>query len=164
MPRKIEWRMISSQSFRRGSLSRVRFGIALYANPVRRQRAAVMAIQRLRGSVSYDYEFVEGRHQHDAAERARSPAWLRKLWSDDPLGTVTTVNVDRLTDAELAQLVPHLRNLRTLRGLSVTGDGLTDEALGEISTLTHIGGLTLTTDGAGNALPGPNKDNRCRTR
>jgi internalin A len=130
------------------------------------QRRAVAAIQRARGSISYDYQFSVSKGYRRPSARPSAPAWLRKWLGDEFFQEVTSVQfINRpLTDDDLAPLasldrleefhisgapitdagLKHLANLKELRILSLwETPGITDAGLAYLSALTKLQHLNL---------------------
>jgi len=109
----------------------------------KKQHAAVEAIERLGGSVVYDYEFGEGWSPDCDGRTVKQPgpAWLRKALGEDCFKTVDSVTLDRtdITDAWLQ----HLRELPRIALLSLNNTSVTDTGLEHIKDLTQLGVLFL---------------------
>ena len=141
-------------------------GIGWRANRARTQKRAVEAIKALNGTVLYDFEYSFD-HRLDPKPPVKpeptAPAWLRKLFGDEYFQEVTEVNFRRpLTGplpSALAQLghlewiyltvsskevdLAPLGRLTTLRGVGLSGLGVTDETLEVVSKLPCLQQVNL---------------------
>jgi hypothetical protein len=81
--------------------------LGVIANRAREQRAAVVAIKELGGTVYYDWELETG-------GTPRGPAWLRRLVGDEHFQKVQMVNLcpaPTLGQSDIGRLAQHLRRL-----------------------------------------------------
>jgi len=104
--------------------------VAYEQNKVRRQKAAVEAIEKLGGVVEY------GRNV------STRPAMLRQILGDDTIGMVESVdfwNPSQVTDADLV----HLARLPRLKSLHLADSQVTDAGLKHLASLENLSGLTL---------------------
>ncbi len=119
----------------------VSVALAWWSHKARKQRRAVAALDRAGVSVTYDYDYADGKYDH--AAEPWGPRWLRRLIGDEYFQEVAEVALlkgDEVTDEHLAILedLPHLRRLYA-RGSAITDAGLRHlEGLGELESL-HIG-------------------------
>ena len=99
----------------------------------RRQREAVVAIEKRSGTVMWD------------DEEWACPAWLRRLLGDDLFNSVVGVSFfdTRNGDAELEQLLEHLKGLDQLQTLNLDNTPVSDAGLEHIKTLGQLQELVL---------------------
>jgi hypothetical protein len=112
-----------------------------------KQRAVVEVIQRLRGSVRYDY-------QRDLEKGLYAPppgpAALRERYGLDMVATVERVSFgprtgadDILDDAGLREVDGPLRALPHLTSLDICGKGVTDAGLKHLAGLSQLKELSI---------------------
>ncbi len=122
------------------------------------QRNAVAAVHKANGSVTYDWEWNNGRPARPSAEPPW-PRWLVDTLGQDAFGNVVAVELFAVhaDDALMTQIgrLTHLKRLFFLSGTTITGTGLADleklTALEELilpdhpfsdDDLAHLAGLT----------------------
>ena len=93
--------------------------LAFYVKSYRDRRAAVATIESLGGVMGIHY---------------MGPEWIRSRVKDekyfwDPAGVHFGNAADRLTDADVATVVPYLTKFQRLQDLSIPGPNITDEAI-----------------------------------
>ena len=125
---------------------------AVRMQQAKKQREAVEAIERLLGSVWYDYQDRDG--------ELPGPTWLRDLLGDDFFARVVGVNLGsaQVTDTDLKHIITlsqlrrldlgskpitdagleHLRGLSQLRVLILTGTRITDAGLKYLTKLAQL--------------------------
>jgi hypothetical protein len=103
------------------------------------QRDAVAAIRRAGGSVSYDWEWSDGKPVPGGKPRA--PGWVIDLIGADNFGHVTLVILapPSATDATLA----HVGRLTRLQELYVGSPSVSDAGLENLTGLTNLSILSL---------------------
>lgn len=138
-----------------------------YANSAQRQRRAVAAIEKLGGSVRYDYQPTY--EDPNPSIPPPGPEWLVKLVGRDYLNSVVCVHCYHDVDAIADQVtnLPHFtsfygaakfgefgepiaqaafarfKSRPNMRTLIVIGNNLDDDSLAQISGLTHLEGLQI---------------------
>src|SRR4051812_6021643 len=99
------------------------------------QRRAVTDVERLGGTVDYDFSWND-------QKEPPAPAWLRRVLGDDFFQTAYAVDLEtghaRNNDLEVLHALPQLHFV----GLSNCRD-LTDEAISHLASLTHLAALDL---------------------
>ncbi len=136
----------------------------------KKEREAVAEIEKLRGSVNYDYQWHA---PSGVAAQPPGPGWLRKLVGDDFFASVAAIHLDgpsmggptkEVTDADMAHLahfteleqaliegqprvtdagVAHLVELTQLEVLSLIGPQVSDRGLKHLSGLTNLKSLSV---------------------
>ncbi len=104
------------------------------------QRNAVAAIQKARGSVTYDWEWKNGRPARPSAEPPW-PSWLVNTLGEGAFGNVVAVDLfaGRADDA----LMTHIGRLTQLKRLNLSGTTLTGSGLTNLEKLTALEKLVL---------------------
>jgi hypothetical protein len=99
-----------------------------------RQRKAVEAIEKLSGTVVYDYEL----------DKSLNPAWLRELVGEDFFANVHWVIwlSDKWHD-HANEVLKHIKVLPNVRELSFHGKNVTDAGLEKLKGLTGLRPLNL---------------------
>ncbi len=126
---------------------------AIKMQKARKQKAAVEAIKKLGGEVTYDWTFDKSQ------SGPPGPAWMRGLLGADFFGRVVIVSLDftQVTDIGLEPL----EELGQLKGLFLSGTHVTDAGLKHISKLNQLQTLSLigtqVTDGGLEQLKGLNQ-------
>ncbi len=125
---------------------------------VHTQRAAVAAIERAGGSVSYDWEWRNGRplrlgngRRSTAGSVPRWRKWLVSALGPDLFGNVVAVNLHGRKDAMADFVLKDVARLRGLEFLSLFDSAVTDEGLASLRDLTGLKVLHL----HGTAVRGP---------
>jgi hypothetical protein len=101
------------------AMTALAIGLGLYAKRFRDRRTAIAAIENLGGVMGIRY---------------MGPEWIRRRVKDekyfwDPAG-VNFANVDdKLTDADVATVVPYMTKFQRLRDLTIRGPNITDAAI-----------------------------------
>jgi hypothetical protein len=113
---------------------------AVKIHRARAQRAAVIAIKKLGGSVRYDYQMALGATQW--------PQWLHHLFGDDIFGTVLYVDLSapQITDDAIEALkgFPSPRRLFQLNTLHLGSARFTDDAIARLQGVgSHIVDLSI---------------------
>ncbi|MGO8691901.1 MAG: hypothetical protein ACLQLG_19950 [Thermoguttaceae bacterium] len=137
--------------------------LATEMRAARKQREALERVEKLHGSVSYDYQFDTSSDVTSAA-KPPGPAWLRTLLGDDFLASVVVcVAVNDVTDDLLENLkgqtrlvelhlinthvtdagLEHLKGLPRLQSLFLTGTKVSDAGLKHLEGLTQLRYLDL---------------------
>lgn len=103
--------------------------LGLKVRQAQQQREAVVAIEKLGGQVTYDYDFDSNGHQIDPPTPPR-PAWLLEFFGVDMLANVTSVYGagPSFTDAHLV----HLQRFRQLETALFEGTAITDKGCQEL--------------------------------
>ena len=139
-----------------------------WLHQVKVQRSAVQTVQRLRGSVRYDFEpDAMQRVQHEmatqraiamglpaprlAAPKAPGPDWLRRTLGSDMFETLEDVHLGpawNLKDADLGRIF----RVKTIRRVSASFTNVGDESLPHLGSLAdleilHLSGTRVTDDG-----------------
>jgi len=109
----------------------------------REQGAAVRAIQKVHGTVTYDYLYHFDPMADHSAAKPPGPRWLRSWLGDDVLASVARVDFFRyeeLSDGDLKPLaaLPDLEDLGVIQGR-----GITDAGLVALERLTKLNRLSL---------------------
>ena len=109
--------------------------VAVRIRNARKQKAAVEAIEKLGGEVTYDWTFDKSQ------SGPPGPAWMRGLLGADFFGKVVIVSLDftQVTDTGLEPL----EGLSQLKGLFLSGTHVTDAGLKHISKLNQLQTLSL---------------------
>jgi hypothetical protein len=105
-----------------------------------RQREIVEMIKKLRGSVTYDYEF-DSEGFEAAHPKPPAPAWLAKLLGIDFFASVVAVNVDGSSFRDSDWM--HILGLTELERLSLGGTQITDAGLMHLYRFTKLKLLNL---------------------
>jgi Leucine-rich repeat (LRR) protein len=108
--------------------------LAVKMRQAKKQQEAVEAIQKVGGSVTYDYVYA-------GKPNPQPPPWLRELFSDDFFATVACVDFDntQVTDAGLEKL----KGLTQLQALFLENTQVTDAGLESLKGLTQLKLLSL---------------------
>ena len=110
--------------------------LAVEMKRARRQREVVAAIEKLGGSVRYDYVFTP-----PFCFEMPGPVWLRKLVGDDFFANVEGVRSYEMSEADIA--LPYLRELPRLWELDLSHTQVTDAGLERLKGLTQLRWLSL---------------------
>jgi hypothetical protein len=102
-----------------------------------RQKEAVEAIRKLKGTVEYDYH-CDVHYGVTKVPTPPGPAWLRKLLGDDFFANVYLVSFEQGVNE--AQLV-HLEGSHQLRVLGLGNSQVTDAGLAHLQRLTRLKNL-----------------------
>jgi len=107
--------------------------LAVEMQQAERQREAVVAIEKRSGTVMWD------------DEEWACPTWLRRLLGDDFFNSVVGVSFfdTRNGDAELEQLLEHLKGLDQLHKLDLDNTPVSDAGLEHVKTLGQLQELDL---------------------
>ena len=118
--------------------------LAVKMQRVRKREEAVKVIVEAGGSVGYEYEeqvFVVDVNgvvlPHPSAPHPPGPAWMRKLLGEDFFATVIYANVRNDEEME------HLKELKNLELLALSGTQFTDVDLEHMNELTKLETLIL---------------------
>ncbi len=104
----------------------------------RKQKEAVEAIKKLGGEIQYDYEVRQA--GNPLPRVPPGPAWLRNLLGDDFFASAVGVFFPpSVTDAGLE----HLKGLRQLQRLGLSGTQVSDAGLERLKGLTQLLGLSF---------------------
>jgi len=106
----------------------------------RTQRDAIDKIQRLRGSMTYEYQEVAPR-TWSSAGKPRGPKWLRRVFGPHYFDRPNRVDVDDPPNEQWAEAV---NRLPSVKYLLVNGQNISDEALGRLTRLVNLWELQLT--------------------
>ena len=101
------------------------------------QRNAVAAIEKARGSVTYDWEWITGR----PGPEPPLPKWLVNALGQDAFGNV--VAVDLFAGHADDALMTHIGRLTQLKRLNLSGTFVTGTGLANIEKLTALEKLVL---------------------
>ncbi len=101
------------------------------------QREAVEAIERVGGSVTYDWIHKYG--EYIPGGQPWGPRWLVSRLGVDYFGNITVVSASGASDAELL----HIGELSLLEDLDLHQSSITDAGLAHLSTLTGLQRLLL---------------------
>jgi hypothetical protein len=119
--------------------------VAMVTNKVREQRRMIKMVEAEHGSVSFDYEFVNGKYLMPNRQPA-APKWLRKLVGDEPFRSIQMVRVGfpprqralrPISDRFLLEL-GNVPSLRTLELYYASIDDAQCRLLARLSRLTHL--------------------------
>ena len=130
-------------------VSAVAVWTAWYAERVRNQQAAVVAIRKAGANIFYDFELAEDgpyvdyfHYYADEEEVSPVPKWLRRYVRDDYYATVAGLQFWAPIQANFDHSsVPELSRLPGLRKLIIYGSAFTDSNFQELenaSSLTHL--------------------------
>jgi len=129
----------------------------------REQQAAVAAIQKLGGYVTYDYQ-IPYSGTYELRTEPRAPVWLRAVLGDDFFRTVKAVSFygTSATDSDLECLKPFselaslclspnmtdaglcsVKRLPGLEDLTLCGTNITDEGLKHLAEFPRLGFLSF---------------------
>lgn len=119
-----------------------------YVQSVRTQQAAVAAIRKAHGSVTYDWEWGRTNpHIIDDNARPQPPRWFATRVGVDYVGNVVGVNLvpQRAGDPSRAndETMVHVGRLGHLEVLSLSHTAVTDEGLARLEGLTNLQSLDL---------------------
>ncbi len=103
--------------------------------PAREQREAAEAIEKLGGSVTYDWESDVSRSEPPG------PAWVRNLLGENFFGNVVGVSLENthVTDAA----IEHVKGFSQLQDLDLMDTPVTDAGLEHLKALTQLRMLSL---------------------
>ena len=142
MPAPRRWLQFSLRTFLvLFTVCSIWLGVATHR--MREQRDAVMAIEALGGTVSYDWQYDRLLDEVVFARRPRkqpgAPAWLRRLVGDDFFQEVIGVAFFRspsgdseFQDEQIRRWIPHLQKFPKLRLILIDGS-CSDEAMQELT-------------------------------
>ncbi|MHC5543165.1 hypothetical protein ACYOEI_33500, partial [Singulisphaera rosea] len=119
-----------------------------YVQSVRTQQAAVVAIRKAHGSVTYDWEWGRTNpHIIDQNARPQPPRWFAERVGVDYVGNVVGVDLlpQRVGDPSRAndETMVHVGRLGHLEALSLNQTAVTDEGLARLEGLTSLQSLGL---------------------
>jgi hypothetical protein len=123
------WLRLSLRSLLAG-IGLIAIVLAWFTTSWRSQRQAITTIERLGGSVGYDYQFVGGDPQGTSIPNAQPPGpqWLRRMLGNEPFQQVVQVTLvgDRYRDGDLGVLegLPRLQTILLFNCSQITNDGL----------------------------------------
>ena len=106
----------------------------------RNQHAAVAAITNAGGSVSYDWQFKNGKHLPGVKPPA--PAWLVNLIGVDYFGHVAAVVFTPSSNPNVS-VFAHLSRLTQIEDLFASTPSVTDEHLAHLEGMTRLNVLVL---------------------
>src|SRR5262245_22644424 len=115
-------------------------GVGVVANRARTQRDAVNEIQRLRGSVTLEYQEVAPRTWSSAGKPA-GPEWLRRMLGPHYFDLPNRVDFASPPNEEWAGVV---NRLPSVRYLLLSGPNISDQAMGRLTRLSNLWELQLT--------------------
>ncbi len=118
--------------------------LAVEMKTAREQEEVVEAIEKLRGTVMYDWQSTADFAARSHA-RPQANSWLRSLLGDHSFSTIVHVSFynSQVTDTDLGYCLGRLPNLRSLS--LVETPHLTDASFQYIKALSEIKGLYLCT-------------------
>jgi hypothetical protein len=137
-------------------------GIGWKANRARTQRRAVAAIKAAGGSATYDFEYPN--NGIPKPKEPSAPRWLRRVIGDEYFQEVASVgfsnpvaaddlavieSFDRLEaffigdSSKIGDGLMHLRRLRRLGRIQLTGPGITDDRLAELASVRGLKSIVL---------------------
>ena len=141
-PRKRRWWRFSLRTMLLASTA-VCVWFGMLASSARRQQQAVEAIQKVYGTVTYDWQFAEPSQQKPGGPTPPGPQWLRRLLGPHYFDDVVEVSLNNNigptgAHGRLAAVAPHLHNLPRLRELDLISHDLTLEEAAHIGRLKQL--------------------------
>jgi hypothetical protein len=112
-------------------------GMGWLVHEARTQRAAVAAIEKARGHVTYHWQWID--EDHTTRGEAGQVSGLAKLIGVDYFGYVNAVDVGQATDATMAQA----GRLSRIEELRARGAAISDAGLEHLKNLTNLARLNL---------------------